>query len=115
VFGRYPNRSRGKPRFVSCLLYLNGEWKDEWGAPTQFYDPPTGETFRVYPRPGRCVIMDQDITHTVIAPTKAAGARPRYSLVWKLILHPKSHGQSVRIFLDSIPMRIGSANLHIEE
>ncbi|KAL9186375.1 hypothetical protein ACHAXT_005613 [Thalassiosira profunda] len=96
VFGRYPNRSRGKPRFVSCLLYLNSEWDESWGAPTRFLDPPTEETYEVYPKPGRCVIMDQDVSHTVVAPTAAAGKRPRYSLVWKLILHPKKEGQDMK-------------------
>lgn len=32
VFGRYYNRVRGKPRFVSLLLYLNDEWSDELGG-----------------------------------------------------------------------------------
>lgn len=95
VFGRYPNRSRGKPRFVSVLLYLNDEWKDEWGAPTRFLDPPTEECYEVFPQPGRCVIMDQDIRHTVVAPKKEAGKRPRYSMVWKLILHPKKADQDM--------------------
>ncbi|KAL7436535.1 hypothetical protein ACHAXM_005250 [Skeletonema potamos] len=96
VFGRYPNRSLGKPRFVSVLLYLNDEWNaEEWGAPTKFLDPPTQECYEVFPQPGRCVIMDQDIRHTVVAPKKEAGKRPRYSLVWKLILHPKRAGQDM--------------------
>lgn len=94
VFGRYPNRSREKPRFVSVLLYLNDEWNaEEWGAPTKFLDPPTQECYEIFPQPGRCVIMDQDISHTVVAPKKEAGKRPRYSMVWKLILHPKKAGQ----------------------
>lgn len=110
VYGRYFNRSHGKPRFVSCLLYLNDEWSEEMGAPTQFYDPPTGETFPVFPSPGKCVIMDSDVTHTVVAPNKSAGLRPRYSLVWKLILHPKKNRQSMDVFPDSEPLLIGSAN-----
>mmetsp|Transcript_15007 Transcript_15007/g.32551 ORF Transcript_15007/g.32551 Transcript_15007/m.32551 type:complete len:515 (+) Transcript_15007:60-1604(+) len=116
VFGRYPNRSKGKPRFVSCLLYLNDEWEAErWGAPTQFLDPPTQQTCEVFPKPGRCVIMDQDITHTVVAPKAEAGKRPRYSLVWKLILHPKVEGQDMdlscgRKNLWPEPVIIGSAN-----
>ncbi|KAL7489375.1 hypothetical protein ACHAW6_014969 [Cyclotella cf. meneghiniana] len=96
VFGRYPNRSRGKPRFVSCLLYLNECWDADWGAPTRFLDPPTQQTIDVIPRPGRCVIMDQDISHTVVAPNVEAGKRPRYSLVWKLILHPKTLAQDMK-------------------
>jgi hypothetical protein len=114
VFGRYPNRSRGKPRFVSVLLYLNDEWKEEWGAPTRFLDPPTGEEVDIIPRPGRCVVMDQDISHTVVAPNVEAGKRPRYSLVWKLILHPKRVDQDMsdlccgRTWPE--PQVVGSAN-----
>ena len=95
IYGRYPNRMVGKPRFVSCLLYLNDEWNgNEWGAPTRFLDPPTDTYYEVYPKPGRCVIMDQDCSHTVVAPNESAGEkRPRYSLVWKLVLHPKLEGQ----------------------
>lgn len=100
VFGRYPNRAAGKPRFVSCLIYLNDEWDGEkWGAPTRFVDVPTDDdliTYDVTARPGRVIIMDQDIGHTVVAPTAAAGKRPRYSLVWKLILHPKTVGQDMK-------------------
>ena len=40
------------------------------------------------PKPGRLVLMDQDITHAVSAPNAEAGSRPRYSLVCKLVLHP---------------------------
>ena len=117
VFGLYPNRSLGKPRFVSCLLYLNDEWNgEEWGAPTEFLDPPTEETVRVLPQPGRCVIMDQDISHTVVPPNSAAGKRPRYSLVWKLILHPRTEGQEMSDLTcgNTVswpdPIVIGSAN-----
>ena len=102
VYGRYPNRALGKPRFMSCLVYLNEEWdSDEWGAPTRFVDVPTDDVeelnvYDVQARPGRCVIMDQDVGHTVVAPNASAGKRPRYSLVWKLILHPQSHGQDMK-------------------
>ena len=40
------------------------------------------------PAPGRLILMDQDITHSVTPPHAAAGERPRYSLVLKLVLHP---------------------------
>lgn len=100
VYGRYPNRAAGKPRFMSCLVYLNDEWDgDKWGAPTRFVDVPTDDdlvTYDVTARPGRVIIMDQDIGHTVVAPTAAAGKRPRYSLVWKLILHPRTVGQDMK-------------------
>ena len=100
VYGRYPNRAAGKPRFMSCLVYLNEEWDGgEWGAPTRFVDVPTEEdltTYDVTPKPGRVIIMDQDVGHTVVAPNAAAGKRARYSLVWKLILHPKIGEQDMK-------------------
>uniref|UniRef100_A0A6S9YIC5 Uncharacterized protein n=1 Tax=Chrysotila carterae TaxID=13221 RepID=A0A6S9YIC5_CHRCT len=43
AFGRYPNRSPAKPRFVSALVYLSPEWRPEWGAPTRFLDLPTSK------------------------------------------------------------------------
>lgn len=96
VFGRYSNRTKGKPRLISCLVYVNDRWDAKtFGAPTRFFDPPTAEEYNVYPKPGRVLIMDQDITHTVVAPNKTAGNRPRYSLVWKLILHPKEFDQDM--------------------
>ena len=96
IYGRYPNRSPGKPRFVSCILYLNDEWDEsEWGASTKFYDPPTNDSYEVNARPGRCVFLDQDLGHTVTPPKSAAGKRPRYSLVWKLVLHPKTENQDM--------------------
>jgi len=102
VFGMYPNRARGKPRFVSCLVYLNDEWDfGKWGAPTRFLDGATHTTYDVHAKPGRVVVMDQDITHTVVAPHAAAGHRPRYSLVWKLILHPTVPRQDMERLFDN--------------
>ena len=88
VYGRTPNRAPGAPRFVSALVYLSPRWDDDWGAPTRFLDTPTGEELCVPPAPGRLILMDQDITHSVTPPHAAAGERPRYSLVLKLVLHP---------------------------
>ena len=99
VFGRYPNRWPGKPRFVTALVYLNGRWDEAWGAPTRFLDPPTEQVLSVAPQPGRVVLMDQDITHAVTAPHASAGpSRPRYSLACKLVLHPATAAaQTVRL------------------
>jgi hypothetical protein len=114
VYGRYPNRSRGKPRYMSFLVYLNEEWKEEWGAHTTFLDVPTQTQYKVKPQPGRCICMDQDVTHTVTAPTGEAGCRPRYSLVWKLILHPREELQDMRNLSGAHiwpkPILVGSAN-----
>jgi hypothetical protein len=34
---------------------------------------------------GQHGLLDQDVTHAVVAPARAAGARPRYSLVLKVV------------------------------
>lgn len=97
VYGRYPNRTPGRPRFMSLLVYLNDEWDGPaWGAPTRFLDVLTGTHVDVEVRPGRCVLMDQDVSHTVVPPhgETAGWNRPRYSLVWKLLLHPKENSKN---------------------
>lgn len=116
VYGRTPNRAPGAPRFVSALVYLSPRWDAGWGAPTRLLDTPTGEELRVAPAPGRLLLMDQDITHSVTRPHAAAGERPRYSLVLKLVLHPAASGESAaRVQLADPawgePAAIGSAAL----
>ena len=97
IYDTYPNRTPGKPRFMSFLIYLNDYWDDDFGAATKFLDPVTKDVHEVIPKPGRCVLMDQDILHTVTAPTVMAGLkRPRYSIVWKLILHPTKINQDMK-------------------
>ena len=86
--GDYVNGEPGKPLFVSALVYLNAAWPDAWDAETLFLDASTGVGAFVRPRPGRVVLMDQDVTHRVSPPSALAG-RPRYSLVWKLVFFPK--------------------------
>jgi hypothetical protein len=118
VFGRYPNRAPGKPRFMSCLVYLNDVWNEDWGAPTRFLDVATDTPVDILPKPGRIVLMDQDITHTVTPPNPSAGKRPRYSLVWKLILHPKERQQDMKKLSGNKsswpePTLVGSANQNI--
>ena len=106
---RYPNRAPGRPRFVSALCYLAPDWPPEFGAPTRFLDPPTGETLDVAPEPGRVVFLDQDISHTVVAPAAAARDRPRYSLVLKLVLHPGDAESTARFAPDPPTTIVGSA------
>ena len=89
-FGLYVNREQNKPLFVSALVYLNPNvWPASYDAETMFLDPGTGSGVFVRPQPGRVVLMDQDVVHRVSAPSKAAGV-PRYSLVLKLVFHPKA-------------------------
>ena len=86
---------------MSCIVYVHDDPDKEWekgalGGSTRFWDPPTEKTYDVQPKGGRLILMDQDISHTVVAPAVAAGLRPRYSLVWKLVLHPTVPDQNMK-------------------
>ena len=87
--GRYANGSAGRPLLVSLLVYLDGEWRPEWDAETLFVDAASGVGLHVQPRPGRAVLMHQDVVHRV-SPPSATARRPRYSLVWKLAFVPRA-------------------------
>ena len=91
-FGGYVNRERGKPLYVSAVLYLDADWPVDFGAESLFLDPPTGTGVFIRPKAGRVVLMDQDVPHRLSPPAACAG-RPRYSLVWKLLFCPRDGGQ----------------------
>ena len=91
--GRYTNGTLGKPLFVSLIVYPDEAWHQAWDAETLFLDPGTGAGLIVQPRPGRVVLMHQDVLHRV-SPPSALACRPRYSLVWKLIFVPKARSDS---------------------
>lgn len=93
AFGAYPNRSRGKPRWITALVYVSREWRDEWAAPTRFLDPAGPRVLEVRPSPGRVVLFDADLSHSVTSPSAATEKRARFSLALKLVVHPG--GESV--------------------
>ena len=93
ALGSYVNGDPGKPRLVSMIVYLNERWKPSWDAETLFLDRHAQVGAIVRPRPGRVVLMDQDVTHRVSPPSDVA-RRPRYSLVWKLAVTPRRVGGS---------------------
>ena len=93
TYGDYVNGEPGKPLFVSAVVYANSVWdEDAWGGETHFMDVGSGVGALVCPRPGRVVLMDQDVTHRVSPPTRAANGRARYSLVYKLVFFPRTKG-----------------------
>mmetsp|Transcript_898 Transcript_898/g.3267 ORF Transcript_898/g.3267 Transcript_898/m.3267 type:complete len:376 (+) Transcript_898:52-1179(+) len=94
-YGYYFNRERGKPLFVSLLLYLNKEWALDNDAETLFLDNDTATGVFVRPKAYRAVLMDQDVVHRLSTPSMTA-RRPRYSLVWKLVFVPKSADERMR-------------------
>jgi probable phosphoglycerate mutase len=91
-YGPYFNREPGLPLFVSILLYLNPEWQDDWHAETLFLDPASGVGAFTSAKPGRCVLMEQDISHRIGAPSAVRAPGLRYSLVLKTVWMPKDGG-----------------------
>jgi len=89
TYGDFFNGEPGKPLLVSLLLYLDEAWERDWAADTLFLDAQTDTGVMIRPRPGRALLMHQDVLHRVSAPSPAAGGRPRLSLVWKLAFLPK--------------------------
>ena len=95
AYGDYVNGERKKPLLVSAIVYLNAEWRREWDGETVFLDGASDAGAVVAPRPGRLVLMHQDVWHK-ISPPSADAKRPRYSLVWKLALTPKKNDEKAR-------------------
>ena len=116
-YGSYVNRERGRPLFVSAMVYLNpGHWPAAFDAETLFLDPGTGTGVFVRPQPGRVVLMDQDILHRVSTPSQIAGV-PRYSFVLKLCFFPKRTDEPQKMTLIreewGAPCRFGTAAGHV--
>jgi len=104
IYGRYPNRAKGKPRLMTALIYLNQQWNTKkWGGHTRVWNSISGNTVDIDPIPGRVVFMDQDVWHSVRAPNIRAGKCPRYSLACKLILHPRYEDQDMEASLRHSP------------
>ena len=68
--------------------YPDAEWRREWDAETLFLQSQRGVGLLVQPRPGRAVLMHQEVLHRVSTPSLLAH-RPRYSIVWKLVFVPR--------------------------
>ena len=88
-YDHYVNHEPGKPLFITLLLYLDKFWPRNFDAETLFLDDETETGVFVRPKAYRAILMDQDMYHRLSAPSLKA-QRPRYSLVWKLLLIPKS-------------------------
>ena len=91
-------RASVKPRFVSLLVYLNDEWDPEWGGETKFLDEDSQIGLLVAAKPGRVVLFDSDVKHSVCPTTTSSTdsnsnnnnkKNKRFSLVMKLIALPK--------------------------
>jgi len=89
AYGDYFNGEPGKPLLVSMILYLNQEWNRDWAADTLVLDSRSDTGVFVVPRPGRILLMEQDLIHRMTPPSSRATGAPRFSVVWKLVFIPK--------------------------
>jgi hypothetical protein len=96
-FGEYFNGEPGKPLLVTLLVYLDDRWRRDFGGETLFLDGATDTGVFVRPRPGRAILMEQDVVHKVNPPSSLAEGRLRLSLVWKLAFIPRHSGEAVKL------------------
>ena len=57
------------------------------------------------PKAYRAVLMDQDVAHRLSTPSAAAN-RPRYSLVWKLVMVPRQQQQQQQQVVGATPRQV---------
>jgi hypothetical protein len=69
---------------TTLLYYANPYWKEEWAGETLFYNESTTEVVytSVY-KPGRLIIFDGSIPHTIRAPSRSA---PQYRFTFAMFL-----------------------------
>jgi hypothetical protein len=96
-FGEYFNGEPGKPLLVTLLIYIDDTWERDWGGETLFLDGTTDTGIYVRPKPGRAILMEQDVVHKVNPPSSLAEGRLRLSLVWKLAFIAKNRGEEVKM------------------
>jgi hypothetical protein len=90
TFGEYFNGEPGKPLLVTLLIYIDDKWERDYGGETFFLDGTTDTGIFVRPKPGRAILMEQDVVHKVNPPSTLADGRLRLSLVYKLVFLPKN-------------------------
>lgn len=67
---------------TTLLYYANPYWKEEWAGETLFYNENTTDVVyaSIY-KPGRLIIFDGSIPHTIRAPSRSA---PQYRLTFAM-------------------------------
>lgn len=63
-------------RRVSCLLYLNPDWKQEWGGHLEIESPDQKTSHQIMPKIGQMVIFRSDLVWHQVRPS----LYPRWSL-----------------------------------
>ena len=99
----------------TVLVYMNAEWRPEWGGETIFYDDRLEAQRIVTPKPGRIVIFDGRIPHTGRPPTPKFMFN-RYILAFKYMDKDTRHKLFVDHEINNMPPveDRGIAGLNVE-
>ena len=86
--------SHAHPEKLVTLYYANVEWKEEWEGETMFFDEDGEIEFTSRYVPGRIIMFDGSMPHTIRAQS-IAGPPYRFSLsyFWREIDAPEAQGQ----------------------
>lgn len=86
----YPHTDTDRMEDQTCVIYLNRDWKAEWGGETTFYNPEKTEILNaVMPRFGRAVIFPGNIPHCARAVSRIC-PEVRTTLMFKFAVDLKS-------------------------
>jgi SM-20-related protein len=82
--GGFPHTDADRPGEFTTVLYVNSEWRREWGGPTLIWDEEGEEIDRaVLPRPGRLLTFLGTRFHMATEPTRICPVA-RTVLVYKV-------------------------------
>jgi SM-20-related protein len=71
-YAKHIDQHRGQSgRVLSWVLYLNPEWREEWGGQLRLYEPERPELpmAEIFPRAGRLVVFASDEVPHEVRPT----------------------------------------------
>lgn len=93
AYGDYFNGEPGRPLLVSLLLYLNDEWRREWGADTLFLDGQTDTGAQGWMRVYVSTCMDKCGGGWVGGPNEAVWTKARASRTRRAGCYPDARVQ----------------------
>jgi hypothetical protein len=86
----YPHTDTDRAEDHTCVIYLNKDWKAEWGGETTFYNPDKTEIIQaIMPKMGRVVTFPGNIPHCARAVSRIC-PEVRTTLMFKFAVDLKS-------------------------
>lgn len=105
----------------TCVIYMDKEWKADWGGETAFYDKDITEIVKAtIPKYGRVVVFPGDIPHCA-KPISRICPKVRTTLMFKVTIDPKAVYQSEELLTEflteiganALPHKRGSLADHL--